>query len=77
MGVTVENETYLAQNRLSLLPPPPSRMYPPAGPSSHTQAAFPEVCIWHQPKSYNHFIKKTKPTPAPHVHRHCQETLGL
>ena len=36
------------------------------GPSSPTQAAFPAVCIWHQPKSYNHFVKKTKPTPAPH-----------
>lgn len=65
---TVANETSLAQKLLSLHPTLPSWISPRAGPSSQTPTALPEVCIWLPPKSYHHFLQKTKRTPAPHLH---------
>lgn len=51
--------------------PCPSWNRPQHGSSSQTQAAFSEPCIWLLPKSYNHFILKTTPAPAPYLHSAC------
>lgn len=64
----MHSETSMPLSLLPLHPTPLPGYTLQQGHLSWTQAAFPEVCIWLPPKSYNHFILKTIPTHAPHLH---------